>query len=82
VRNSSKLIVRLHQFKQSKIDGLGTWPEFGKGMHLCVFTDGILVELKNCSNERTKREKNRRDYEDQPFVRLIGTSSVHGDDVQ
>jgi hypothetical protein len=73
----------LHQFKQSKIDGRGTWPEFGKGMDLCVFTgDGILEELKNCSNERTKREKNRGGYEDQHLVRLIGMSSVHGDDVQ
>ena len=52
--------------------------EFGTGMDLCVFTDGILVELKNCSNERTKREKNRRDYEDQPFVLSIGMSIVHG----
>jgi hypothetical protein len=69
--------VRLHQFKQSKIDGLRTWPEFGKGMDLCVFIDGILVELENCSNERTKREKNRRDYEDQSSARLIGMSLVY-----
>ena len=68
----------LNQFKQSKNNGLGTWPEFRKGMDLCVFTDAILVELNNCSIDRTKcaERKNRLDYEDQPFVRLIEMSLI------
>jgi hypothetical protein len=40
------IVVRMHQYNQNKIDGLGTRPEFEKGMYFYVPVGVILIELE------------------------------------
>jgi hypothetical protein len=43
------MVVRMYQYDQNKIDGLGTWPEFENEMNFYVPVGVILIELEDCS---------------------------------
>jgi hypothetical protein len=65
----------MHQYNQNKIDGLGTWPEFEKGMHFYVPVGVILIELQDCSNYTTGIESKSLLYDETDFVSSNDTMS-------
>jgi NAD(P)-dependent dehydrogenase (short-subunit alcohol dehydrogenase family) len=48
------MLVGMYQYNQNKIDGLGTWPEFEKGMQFYVPVGVIFIELEDCSDHATE----------------------------
>ena len=62
------MVVRMHQYNQNKIDGLGTWPEFEKGMYFYVPVGVVLIELEDCSNYATEIESGSPLHNETRFV--------------
>jgi hypothetical protein len=62
------VLVRMHQYNESKIDGLRTWPEFEKGMYFYVPVGVILIELEDCSDYATGIEPRSLLHDETEFV--------------
>jgi hypothetical protein len=62
------MLVRMHQYKQNKIDGLRTWPEFDQGMYYYVPVGVILIELEDCSHYATEIESKSLVHDEAGFV--------------
>jgi hypothetical protein len=65
----------ISRYDQNKIDGLGTWPEFKKGMYFYTPAGVILDELEDCSEYSTEIESKGRLHDEREFVSSNNTMS-------
>jgi hypothetical protein len=49
--------LRMYQYEQNELNGLGTAPEFEKGMDFCVHMDVFLIELEDCSTDKIENDE-------------------------
>jgi hypothetical protein len=65
--------LRMHQYEQNELYGLGTAPEFEKGMHFCVHMDVFLLELEDCSTDKIKNDESELRPGGLSYVRRLET---------